>query len=558
MKKKWKQWMTAALAGMMVLSLAACGSDGQGETVPLETEKSGSAESVSGESGSGEADATGGDSFSAGKTLIVGLQGDPASFNPVGAPDDWGYYVAENLFSRLVKQNWNGEALPDLAQSWDISEDGLTYTFHLHENAKWHDGEALTASDVKWTFDKILTEKAYLSSYLGSVESIEATDDHTAVFKLSTPDAALLSNISFLGAFILPEHVYEGQDWLTCAAATTSPVGSGPFKLTENMQGVSITMEANADYYGGAPAYDRLIYQIIPDSNTAVQAFNNGELDVLGVMVSAGQIASVESASDAVVVRNSNFGRYYYGFNMKSETVSDVKVREALTMAVNRQEVVDKAFGATGKLAEGYYTPAVKWAYNADAKIPEYDQARAVELLEEAGLKKDGDGYYLTVTIATFNLEPFTNITQIMQANLKEIGVNLVINTMDAGAFMEIGYSGEGYDMYAMGGQVGPDPSMFFHRIGTGGSMNFSWYSNEEVDAMFAEAASLTDQDARAELYKKIQDVCAQDYIFVPLSEDIGINVYKDYLTGLPYDTAVDKAAQTEMTYVTFTREPTE
>lgn len=530
MRKNWKKLLVPVLSAMMLAS-AAAGSSVLAEEAAAED-------------------------FSAGQTLIVGLQGDPASFNQVGNPDDWGFVVSENLFSRLVKLNINGEAIPDLAESWDISEDGLTYTFHLHQDATWHDGEAVTSADVIWTFNKIMEESAYLSSYLSSVESFEATDDYTVVFHMTTPDAALLSNISFLGASILPEHIYEGQDWLTCEAATTSPVGSGPFKLAEYTQGVSITLEANPDFYDGAAAYDKLVYQIIPDSNTAVQAFNNGELDVLGVMAPASQVPSLESAGDAVVVRSPNFGRYYYGYNMNSEAFADVKVREAVTLAVNRQEVVDKAFGVTGELAQGYYTPAVEWAYNADAAIPDYNKERAVELLEEAGLTKDSDGYYLTVSIATFNLDPFTNIAQIMQANLKEVGINLEINTMDAGAFMELGYSGEGYDLYAMGGQVGPDPSMFFHRIGTGGMMNFSNYSNEEVDTLFAEAAAMNDQEARAVNYKRIQEICAEDFIIVPLSEDIAINVYKDYLTGLPYDTAADKAAQTEMTYVTFTRDP--
>lgn len=495
-------------------------------------------------------------SISQGKTLIVGLQGDPASFNPTAAPDDWGYFVAENMFSRLVKLNWNGETLPDLASSWDIAEDGLTVTFHLQENAKWSDGEPVTSADVKWTFDKIIQEQAYLVSYLGSVESIEATDDTTVVFHMAAPDAALLSNLAFLGSFIMPQHVYDGQDWMSCEAATTAPVSSGPFVLEEYQQGVSLTLAANKDYYGGAPAYDKLVYQIIPDGNTAVQAYNNGELDVLGIMAPAAQIPALESDESSVVVRNANFGRYYYGYNVKSEALADGKVREAITLAVNRQEIVDKAFGASGQLAEGYYTPAVDWAYNPDAKIPEYDKEKAVSLLEEAGLTKNSDGYYLELSIATFNLEPFTNIAQIMQANLEEVGVKLDINTMEAAAYMEISADETAYDLYAMGGQVGPDPSMFYHRIGTNGVMNFSHYSNEEVDKMFAEAAAMNDQEARGELYKKIQDVCAQDYIIVPLSEDIGINVYKNYLTGMPYDTAVEKAGQTEMTYVMFTEEP--
>lgn len=525
MKKKFKKLAALALAGCMAFSATAFAE----EPDP---------------------------SISEGKTVIVGLQGDPASFNPTAMPDDWGYYVAENMFSRLTKLNWNGEAIPDLAESWEVSEDGLTVTFHLHQDAKWSDGEPVTSADVKWTFDKIVADQAYLSSYLGSVESIEAVDDYTVVFHMTSPDAALFSNIAFLGSFIMPEHVYEGQDWMTCEAATTSPVTSGPFSLEEYQQGVSVTLAANKEYYGGAPAYDKLIYQIIPDGNTAVQAYNNGELDILGIMAPASQIPALESAQDSVVVRNMNFGRYYFGFNVKSDALADVKVREAITLAVNREEIVEKAFGSSGQLAEGYYTPAVEWAYNADAKIPEFDPARAQELLEEAGLTKDSDGYYLTLSIATFNLEPFTNIAQIMQANLEEIGVKLNINTMEAAAYMEVSADEKGYDLFAMGGQVGPDPSMFYHRIGTNGSMNFSHYSNAEVDAMFDEAAVLTDQTARGDLYKKIQDVCAEEFLIVPISEDIGINVYKSYLTNLPYDTAIAKAAQTEMTYVMFTEEP--
>lgn len=541
-----KKLIALLLSATMVFSLIGCSSSSQTAADSSNNDAAGTSESAATES----------TVDSASKTLIVGLQGDPSSFNPDGTPDDWEFFVCENLYSRLVKLNWKGECVPDLAESWDISDDGLTYTFHLADGVKWHDGEDCTSADVKWTFDTIMNESGYLISYLGNVKSIDAPDATTVVFNLNAPDASLLTNLSFLGSFILPQHLYDGQDWLTCEAATSAPVGTGPFKFSDYQQGVNITLEANPDYFNGAPQVGKLVYQIIPDSNTAVQAYNNGELDILGVMVPSAQVDALESDENTKVVYNANFGRYYYGFNFNSEALQSKEVREAITIGINRQEIVDKAYGKTGKLAEGYYTPAVDWAFNADAKIPDFDKEKAEQLLQQAGLTKNSDGYYLTLSIATFNLDPFTNVATIMQANLKEIGIDLQINTMEAAAFMQLGMSGEGYDLYAMGGQVGPDPSSFYHRIATDGMMNFSHYSNAEVDDSFAQASGIMDQTERGDLYKKIQEYCAEDFIIVPFSEDNAVNVYKSYLSGLPYDENVDSCSMDEMSKVSFNAEP--
>ena len=546
-----KKLLTTVLAAAILLSsLSACG--GSASSPSASSQSTGSAAGAAAASSAPAANSVN----QSDKTLIVGLQGDPSSFNPDAMPDDWGFYVAENLYSRLVKINFNNEIIPDLAKSWEISKDGKAYTFHLNSGVKWHDGQPCTSDDVKWTYDTIVAKKGYLSSYLQNLDKITCPDANTVVFNLKAPDATVLSTVSFLGAFILPKHLYENTDWTTAAPATTKPVGTGPYKFVDYQKGVSIKMDANADYFGGAPKIGHLAYKIIPDANTAIQSLNNGELDVLGVMPPAAQVATLAKTSGVKVVKNATSGRFYFGFNMRTEPFSNKAVRQAVSMAVNRSEVVDKAFMEAGKLAEGFYTPSIPWAFNADAKIPDYNLDAAKKLMESSGLKKDGDGNYATVTLATFNLDPFTNIATILQAQLKQIGIKVKINTLEASAFMQLGSSGKGYDMYAMGGSVGPDPSNFAPRITKGGFMNFSGYYNPEVEKLFAQGAVTTDQTARGTIYKNIQKLVADEVPFIPLSEDITVNVYKDYLSGMPYDESIKNTSFDEFTYVTFNKEP--
>ena len=484
-----------------------------------------------------------------GGTLIVGIQGDPTSFNPDAAPDDFAYVVEENIFSRLVKFNYNNEILPDLAQTWDISEDGMTYTFHLVQGIKWHDGTDFSSADVKWTFDQIISQAGYLASSLANVDSIEAPDADTVVFNMTQPDSTLLSSLSFLGAFIIPKHLYEGTDWTTADAAQT-PVGTGPFKFVSYDKGVSITLEANTDYFGTAPLVDKLIYKIIPDSNTALQAFNNGELDVLGVFPPYAEVPNLEGNADDTVVKNTTTGRYYVTYNVTKEPWSDLAVRESLALAIDRSEILDKAFMGVGTVAEGFYSPAVAWAYNGEATLPDLDAEAAVQLLETAGYTKDADGYYFSVELATFNMSPFTEMATVVKSNLEAIGIAVDINVLEQAAWMQKCLVDRDFDITIMGGMVGPDPSALYSRIGTNGYINFMGYSNDEIEQLFAEAGTITDQDDRAEKYKQIQQIMADELPIIPLVNDITVNVYKSYLSGLPYDSAIDEAAMNEFTYV--------
>lgn len=279
--KKMKKFMSLLLVSVFVLTISAgCGKGG------------GTNEDAGGGESSGET--------KQGGTIVVGIPQDPQSFNPNAKTDDVLFDIGQNIFSRLIKLNNKQELVPDLAEDYEVSPDGLQITFHLRKGVKWHDGEDCTSKDVKWTFDQIINEDGQIKSNLSSVESIEAPDDYTVIFHLTQNDSNLLSYLGWYGCLIMPAHLYEGTDWLD-NPANKKPIGTGPFKFVEYKSGVSVTLERNDDYFGQVPYLDKIIYSVIPDSNTALQAFNNGELDILGINPPLSEMGNLQANENYVV-----------------------------------------------------------------------------------------------------------------------------------------------------------------------------------------------------------------------------------------------------------------
>lgn len=469
-----------------------------------------------------------------GGTLIAWLGGDPTSYNPDMAMDDYTAMTMENVFSRLLKFDFAGNLLPDLASSWDISEDELTYTFHLVET-NWHDGEPFTADDVVWTMQKVMAEGIMAYSFMG-VTSVEATDEHTVVFTLSAPDASLLYNLAYFGVYILPKHLYDGQDWMTCEAATTKPVGTGPYKFVEHQRSVSLTLEANMDYFAHVPQTDRIIYSIIPDANTAVQAFLNGELDYLGAAAPASELANLR-AQGYVVNEQPYASRYYIAMNLREgRPTADLRVRQALAYGTDRQAILDKALAGSGAVAEGFAPSAIAWAYNGEDVMPARDVEKAVALLEEAGYTKDADGYYLTLTFP--NMSGFEDIAAVFKDSMKDIGVNIVINNMEPAAWQTAILSPDpDFDLTVLSGYHGPDASAMAMRVGSTGAVQFMGYNNPEVDRLLAEGVATTDIAKRADAYKGMQKLLSQDLPILPLCEVVITEVAQPYLSNLPLST---------------------
>lgn len=469
-----------------------------------------------------------------GGTFVLNLNGDPNHFNPDVTPDDYNFHISQNLHCRLVKMTLTNDIVADLADTWEYTEDGKTVTFHLNKDAVWHDGQPVTADDVKWTFDKIISEKAHASSGLSDVVSIEVVDPNTVVFNLSKTSAMFISTLSWYGTYILPKHLYEGTDWLT-NPANNQPIGCGSFKFVENTPGVKIVFEAFDDYFRGRPYLDKLIYQIIPDRNTAFQAFKNGELDNMAGGLPPTEVNTFDGDPNFKTLRNEGGGRDYITFNFEDEHFGKPEVRRAVALGVDKEQIIAVALKGIGIKSE-YYIPFNFTDFvNDDAKCPERDVAEARRLLEAAGYTADANGMYFSATFDIFNSGNSPAIAEVVVQNLKEVGIDLKINAQEYAAWEEKVRNNKDFSITLLGGQQAPDVSATGIRLVTGGSMNFMNYSNPHVDELYAKGSEEVDHDKRVEYYKEAQVYLAEDIPHVPLSEYVSKIFIPAYVMDHPW-----------------------
>lgn len=474
----------------------------------------------------------------AGGTLVLREAGDPRSFNPTMATDDNFYAIAQNMFNRLTKLDASKSPVPDAAESWDVTEDGLNITFHLKKNMYWHDGEPMDADDVKYTFDYVkATSTTYFSSSMGIVDSIEVIDPYTVVFHMNTPDMSFIARIGWYATFIMPEHIFNnGQAWEDNPATLTSPVGSGPFKFVEYKQGEYTILEKNENYHDGAPILDKLIFSIIPDDATAVQAFINGEVDALAQVPFA---YNDQFLQDASIRMDRNFypSPYRLIFNVNAEKVNDVAVRRAIAYCIDRNDISNKVYSGIMPPEWSVYPSIVAWAANTEDIYPDVDIEQASKVLEEAGYTKDADGFYVTgITIDVFT--GLEDMVKLIIANCEKAGIKIDMNLMEYNAWAEKVGTNRNFMIESQGGFMGPDPAALASRYGSGASGNYSGWSNAEFDALCAEAAKESDTDKRAELYKKAQKVLLDEMVAINVVGYAAYEAARADLVNLPIDGA--------------------
>ena len=462
----------------------------------------------------------------AGGTLIVGLPGDPATYNPAVGMDEAGGLLYYQLFNNLAITDGDYNIIPDLADSWEYNEDFTKLTFYLHEGVKWHDGTDFTSADVKWTMETIIAEFGTLAPNLSSVASIETPDALTVVFETSTPDAVLLSSLTYFGGSIMPKHIYEGTDWLT-NPANQNPVGTGPFRFVNSRTGVSVELAANSDYFREGPYLDRIMCQIVTDPETEYQMWQNGEIDVMYNQVPGTDFTKYDGDPNYTSRFSLMANRNYFTFHLEKEDnpFADLRLRQAFNLALNREQILNTGLKGNGALAEYYISPKFEWALNDDIKIPAQNIEQARALLEEAGYTADANGVYLSVQVDYFM---FDEVLVVAQANLLEAGIDIQLNKLEINAWIDKTMISGDYDVTILGGDQGPDVSSIGMRIGTGSTMNLARYSNPRVDELLALGTSAADHAQRAPYYQELQEVLAEDLPII-ICNDVG---YKTIVTA--------------------------
>lgn len=470
-------------------------------------------------------------------TLIVRITGDPKSFNPTAVTDDNLYPAAQNMFHRLTKLDASKQPIPDAAESWDISDDALTITWHLKKGIKWWDGQDLDAEDVKYTFDYIKEHSnIYFSTSMKIVESIEIKDKYTVVFHMNTADVSFVARVGWYATFILPEHIFNNGTAWEDNPATKAPIGSGPYKFVSYTQGANITLVANEDYVDGAPKIKNLIFSIIPDNSTAIQALMNGEVDVI-TSVRAAYVDQLKADETIRMVLDRYPSPYRIIFNLNHEKVKDLAVRRAIALCIDREEVSNKAYGGIMPPEYSAYPSLVEWCANTTDVYPKKNIEEAVKVLEAAGYKKDADGYYIR-GLEWDVFEGMQDMANLIIASCKEAGIEVKMLLSEYNAWSQKVGQQRNYMIESQGGFMGPDPAALAVRYGTGSNSNYAAWSNPEFDRLCKDAASTGDQAKRAELYRAAQKLIVDE---LPVINVIGYAAYVAMpanLTDMPIDGA--------------------
>ena len=492
--------------------------------------------------------------FAAGKdSVVITHLGDPKGWCPDTTADDYAYAPEQNMFHRLTKLDVGKKAIPDAAESWDISDDAMTITFHLRQDLKWSDGEPLTSADAQYTFQTLKdTPEYYLCSSLQAIDTIEAPDDYTLVFNMKQPDMSLINNIGWYGGFILPKHIYDnGVGWVDNEAAklTGTPVTSGPYKLKEYKQGQSITLEANEEYYQ-VPKIKTLIYSIIADPSTQVQAIQNAETDVLETIPEA-NVPTLQGDPSLRLVENIYPSpiRLIFNCTRSERHLDDPAVRTALAMCIDRDAISKKAFGGI-RPPETHFYPSLYADYSNDKDVaPAYDPEGAQKLLEQAGYTKNENGNYIEgLTIDAFSQAGCDETAKLLASSWSSAGLQCEVVMSEFNAWNDKVAVQHDFDIEMQGGFMGPDAYALKFRLGTGTASNYGGYSSEEFDKLLDEANATPDDAKRQDLYKQAQTILSQDVPYVPLVGFTGYDAYAAELKNIPAD-GVDKWGWQEWTY---------
>ncbi|MFH1147376.1 MAG: peptide-binding protein [Pseudomonadota bacterium] len=465
-----------------------------------------------------------------GDAIIQGSIGEPSTLIPPLAADSASHEVGGFIYNGVVKYDKDLNLVGDLAESFDVSPDGLIITFHLKKNVKWHDGRPFTADDVLFTYRLMVDPKtptAYAEDFK-QVKKAEVLDAYTFRVHYDKPFAPALAS---WGMSILPRHLLEGRD-IVNSPLGRNPVGTGPFMFKEWKAGERVVLTCNPNYFEGRPFIDRIIYRIIPDPATMFMELKAGGIDFMGLspLAYARQTEYPKFEKNFNKFRYPSFGYTYLGFNLQDEKFKDKRVRQALSYAIDRNEIIKGALLGLGQEATGPYTPGT-WAYNPNVRRYSYDPAKARQLLSDSGwTDRDGDGI-LDKSGQPFRFTIMTNqgndtrarTAEIVQRRLGEIGIDVKIRVVEWAAFIKEFIDKRRFEATLLGWSISQDPDIYDIWSSSktkDGELNFISFKNSEVDALLEKGRRSFDREERRKAYWRIQEILAEEqpylFLYVP------------------------------------------
>jgi len=445
--------------------------------------------------------------------LQLSLSSNPSRINPILATDSASSEISGWVFSGLFKYDKDGNVICDLASSYKFI-DNTTLIIDLKKNVLWHDGKKFSAQDVKFTYDTIMSPKVFTptkTSFL-KVKSVKVIDPYTFEIKYKEPYFKAL-HIWMSG--ILPKHLLENEKDLMTSSFNKNPIGTGSYKLKTFKPSQDIILEVNKNYYNEVAKIDTIRYKFIPDPNTTFAMLGQKKLDMSGLTpLQIDRQLPTNFRSNYSVFEQLSFSYTYLGFNLKNKKFTNSKVREAITLAINKQEIIDILFFSHGQIANGPFLPGSN-AFNPSIKS-NYNPKKAKELLQSLGFNENNRFSFTVVTNANNSIR--VNATQIIQYQLAKVGIDMKIKVMEWQAFLNTVVLPKKFEAVILGWGLSlqADARSIWHsKSYQKGGFNFIGYSNKKVDSLIELAETTTDEKEFGEIYQNIFSLIAQDYPYV-------------------------------------------
>ena len=476
-----------------------------------------------------------------GGSVVVAISSDPGGLNPAITTQGGVHLICGSIFSGLVAHDFDLNPVPDLAERWEVSPDGRTYTFFLAREAVFHDGMPVTAEDVRFTFEQLLLKyhSRTRTSIGDNLRRMDTPNQHTIVFNFHKPYAAFLRLLDVTNAPVVPKHLYEGTDPLT-NPRNTNPVGSGPFKLKEWLKGDHLTLVKNERYFKvGKPYLDRIVYKVMPTGALATIAFERGEVDYL-LGASPLDIARLKDMPGVIVTtkgREGFAGVETFIPNITRAPLSDLRVRKSIAYAIDKEFLVDKLLFGQGIAATGPVSHMLAWAYNPNVEKYEHNVALANQLLDEAGHPRGADGVRFHLKFV--HAASYAKVAEALRDQLREVGIAVDLQLMEFAAAVDAVYIKKDFDLAFASFENGPDPDIGVKRtvvssnIGPIPFSNGASYRNPRVDELFANASSELDKEKRRAYYFEAQDILVKDLPYFWLYEPNSSAAYRAGLQGM-------------------------